>query len=152
MLNLSQPALSCLNLNSKQVKNREASIISFYELIGAWVWISVFLNATNGFNSSMKTGTSDLIYLLILGTVCTSVAYVAGVSVMKYLTAFRVALITNLEPVYGIILAFLFFGKREQMTAGFYAGALIILTAIFLYPYIKNKVEKRKLFKQPPML
>ena len=152
MRKLSQPALSCLNLNSKHVKNREASIISFYELIGAWVWISVFLIATNGFNSSMKTGTSDLIYLLILGTVCTSVAYVAGVSVMKYLTAFRVALITNLEPVYGIILAFLFFGKREQMTAGFYAGALIILTAIFLYPYIKNKVEKRKLFKQPPML
>lgn len=135
-------------INSKQIKNREASIISFYELIGAWVWISIFLFATNGFNDHMILNNSDLIYLLILGTLCTSVAYVAGVAVMKSLSAFRVALITNLEPVYGIILAFIFFGKREQMTAGFYAGAVIILTAIFVYPFIKNRLEKRSLNKK----
>lgn len=139
-------------INSKQIKNRDASIISFYELIGAWVWISIFLGLTNGFNSDMKLNSTDLIYLLILGTICTSVAYVAGVSVMKYLSAFRVALITNLEPVYGIILAFIFFGKREQMTEGFYAGAVIILTAIFLYPFIKNRLAKRQLSKKPPLV
>ncbi|MBC8051728.1 MAG: EamA family transporter [Sphingobacteriaceae bacterium] len=135
-------------INSKQIKNRAAPLISFYELLGAWVWISIFLMATNGFNNAMKLGKTDLIYLLVLGTICTSLAYVAGVSVMKYLSAFRVALITNLEPVYGIILAFLFFGKREQMTTGFYAGAAIILTAIFLYPFVKNRIEKRNLTKQ----
>jgi drug/metabolite transporter (DMT)-like permease len=139
-------------INSKQIKNRDASIISFYELIGAWVWISIFLFATNGFNSQMKLNSIDLIYLVILGTICTSVAYVAGVSVMKYLSAFRVALITNLEPVYGIILAFLFFGKREQMTAGFYAGAAIILSAIFIYPFIKNRLSKRRMNKTQPLV
>jgi drug/metabolite transporter (DMT)-like permease len=130
-------------INGKQIKNRDASIISFYELIGAWVWITIFIYFTNGFGSGMKLSTSDLIYLLILGTICTSVAYVAGVAVMKSLSAFRVALITNLEPVYGIILAFLIFGKKEQMTLGFYAGAFIVLTAIFLYPLIKNRLDKR---------
>lgn len=134
-------------INSKQVKNRPAPLISFYELIGAWVWISLYLLLTDGFNSSMELNISDLIYLLILGVICTSVAYVAGVSVMRELTAFRVALITNLEPVYGIILAFLFFGKKEQMTGGFYAGAVIILGAIFLYPMIKNRLQKRRLKK-----
>ncbi|MGV3509524.1 MAG: DMT family transporter [Sphingobacteriaceae bacterium] len=139
-------------INSKQIKNRDASIISFYELIGAWVWISLFLFLTNGFDSQMKLNSKDVFYLLILGTVCTSVAYVAGVSVMKFLSAFRVALITNLEPVYGIILAFLFFGRKEQMTAGFYAGAFIILTAIFMYPFIKNRLEKRKISKKAPLV
>jgi drug/metabolite transporter (DMT)-like permease len=139
-------------INSKQIKNRDASIISFYELIGAWVWISIFLFATNGFNSQMKLSSIDLIYLVILGTICTSVAYVAGVSVMKYLSAFRVALITNLEPVYGIILAFLFFGKREQMTAGFYAGAAIILSAIFIYPFIKNRLSRKRISKTQPLV
>ena len=139
-------------INSKQIKNRDASIISFYELIGAWVWISIFLFATDGFNSQMKLSSIDLIYLLILGTICTSVAYVAGVSVMKYLSAFRVALITNLEPVYGIILAFLFIGKREQMTVGFYAGAAIILSAIFIYPFIKNHLSRKKLSKPQPLV
>lgn len=126
-------------INSKQIQNRPAPIISFYELIGAWVWISLYLFISEGYTASLRLNLDDLLYLLVLGTVCTSVAYVAGVAVMKELSAFRVALITNLEPVYGIILAFLFFGKREQMTAGFYAGAAIILGAIFMYPVIKNR-------------
>ncbi|HEY1024088.1 MAG TPA: DMT family transporter [Sphingobacteriaceae bacterium] len=136
-------------INSKQVQNRPAPIISFYELIGAWVWISIYLFSTDGFNSSMNLSTTDLIYLLILGTICTSVAYVAGVAVMKQLSAFRVALITNLEPLYGIALAFIFFGKKEEMTPGFYAGATIIMASIFLYPFVKNRLEKRKATRSP---
>ena len=124
-------------INSKQIQSRPAPIISFYELIGAWLWISIFLGITGGYTASMKLNFDDLMYLLILGTVCTSLAYV-----MKELSAFRVALITNLEPVYGIILAFIFFGKREQMTPGFYAGAVIILSTIFIYPFIKNRKKK----------
>lgn len=139
-------------INSKQAKNRSAAIISFYELIGAFVWVSIYLLATNGFNQSMLLDASDLIYLLILGTVCTSVAYVAGVSVMKELSAFRVALITNLEPIYAIILALIIFGNDEKMTPGFYAGALIILTTIFLFPIIKTKIEHRKLKKTPHII
>lgn len=138
-------------INSKQVQNRPAPLISFYELIGAWVWISLFMLLTGDFTAEMTLNMSDLSYLLILGTLCTSVAYVAGVSVMKELTAFRVALITNLEPVYGIILAFLFFGKREQMTGGFYAGAVIVMAAIFLYPFIKNRIQHRKIARQMPL-
>lgn len=130
-------------INSKQIQNRAAPIISFYELIGAWVWISVYLLISDGFTASMTLNFSDAIYLFVLGTVCTSVAYVAGVAVMKELSAFRVALITNLEPVYGIILAFIFFGKREQMTPGFYLGAIVILTAIFIYPVIRNRGSKK---------
>jgi len=134
-------------INSKQIKNRSATIITFYELVGAFFWISVFLALTNGFNSTMILNISDLIYLLILGTVCTSVAYVAGVLVMKELSAFRVALVTNLEPLYSIILALLIFGKDEQMTLGFYSGAGVILLTIFLYPIAKSKIEKRRLTK-----
>ncbi len=139
-------------INAKQVKNRPAPIIGFYELIGAWCWISLYLFFTNGFDSQMSLNTTDLTYLLILGTICTAGAYVAGVSVMKELTAFRVALITNLEPVYGILLAFLFFGKKEQMTAGFYLGAAIVIITIFLFPLIKNKIEHRRLKKQAPLV
>ncbi|HYK76120.1 MAG TPA: EamA family transporter [Daejeonella sp.] len=138
-------------INSKQIQNRPAPVISFYELIGAWIWISIFMYFTNDFNEGMKLSYADLGYLLLLGTVCTSIAYVAGIAVMKELSAFRVALITNLEPVYGIIMAFLIFGKKEQMTEGFYLGALIVLGAIFLYPYIKNRILKERIKRQIPM-
>lgn len=135
-------------INSKQIQNRPAPIISFYELIGAWFWVSIYLLISEGLKAPIGLSLSDLFFLFILGTICTSLAYVAGVAVMKELSAFRVALITNLEPVYGIILAFIFFGKKEQMTPGFYAGAIIVLGTIFLYPYLKN-IKRKPNFKIP---
>ena len=135
-------------INSKQIKNRTAPVIAYYEMIGAWVWISLYLTFTTPLNFHLSLPFSDIIYLLILGTICTSMAYVAGVAVMKELTAFRVALITNLEPIYAIILAFILFGKREQMTTGFYLGSVIILASIFLYPILKVRLEKLKLQKK----
>jgi len=132
-------------INSKLIKHTTAPIISFYELLGAFLWITLYLLLAD-VASIIRTvpGTQDSIYLLLLGTICTSVAYVAGVSVMKELSAFRVALITNLEPIYGIMLAFVILGKSEQMSLGFYSGALIILSSIFLYPVIKDRANRGK--------
>lgn len=142
---LSAAAASLFSIiNSKQVQNRAAPIIAFYELLGAFFWISLFLLGTNGFNSGMKLHRADLIYLLILGTICTSLAYVAGVAVMKELSAFRVALITNLEPVYGILMACVFFSDMDKMTAGFWAGAVIIISTIFLYPVARKQITRFK--------
>lgn len=131
-------------INSRQVKKYEAPVIAFYELAGAFIWITIFLLATTGFDKSMIPERSDLGYLLLLGTICTSLAYVAGVSVMRELSAFRVALITNLEPVYGIIMSFVFFGDMNKMTTGFWVGAIIILSTIFLFPLAQKRITGRR--------
>ena len=130
-------------INSKLIKKNGASVISFYEMLGAWVWVSLFMLAFGSFGGEMKIAGTDLGYLLLLGTVCTAGAYVAAVSVMKEISAFRVALASNLEPIYGILLAWLFFGQSEKMSAGFYAGAVIIFGAVFLYPVLKFQLGKR---------
>lgn len=131
-------------INSKLVKKNGATIISFYEMFGAWVWVSGFMLVSGGFDQGMRVTHVDWVYLLLLGTVCTSGAYVAAVSVMKEISAFRVALASNMEPIYGILLAWLFFGQSEKMSAGFYAGAIIILGAVFVYPVLRFQVDKRK--------
>jgi drug/metabolite transporter (DMT)-like permease len=130
-------------INSKQVKNHEAPVIAFYELAGAFCWTTLYILFTSGFNHSMLLHRADIGYLILLGTICTSLAYVAGVSVMRELSAFRVALITNLEPVYGILMSFLFFNDHNKMTTGFWAGAVIILSTIFLFPMAKKQINKR---------
>ncbi|SMD02580.1 DMT family transporter [Pedobacter africanus] len=127
------------SINATLVQKSNPIIIGFYEISGAFFWITLYRLAdgtlvTECFNLSV----SDWLYLAFLGTVCTALAYVAAVSVMRTLSAFRVALITNLEPVYGILLAFIFFGKREAMSTGFYLGATLILAAVFLYPVYKK--------------
>ena len=130
-------------INSTLVQKTEPSIIGFYELSGAFFWITIY----RLFDSSLITETFNLslmdwFYLIILGTICTAMAYVAGVGVMRTMSAFRVALITNLEPVYGVILAFLFFGSKERMTGGFYLGSLLILSAVFFYPIYKKRKNR----------
>lgn len=130
-------------INSTLVQNTNPSIIGFYELSGSFFWITVYrLFDTSLAHETFNLSLSDWFYLMILGTICTALAYVAGVGVMRTLSAFRVALVTNLEPVYGIILAFLFFGNKEQMTGGFYLGSLLILGAVFLYPIYKKRKNK----------
>ncbi|GGC19545.1 permease [Parapedobacter defluvii] len=131
-------------INSMLIKRSGATLISLYEMAGAWLLLSLVMLASGGFNEEMKATGADWLYLLLLGTVCTSGAYVAAVSVMKEISAFRVALASNMEPIYGIALAWLFFGHQEKMSAGFYAGAVIILGAVFLYPIVRYRLAKRK--------
>lgn len=131
-------------LNARMVKQSSPTIITFYEMIGAFLGVSVIMLFKGELTSEMILSDSDWIYLIVLGVVCTAVAYVLGVAVMKELSAFTVALTTNMEPVYGIILAVLIFGKEEEMSTGFYLGAIVVLGAVFIYPYIKTKIENRQ--------
>ncbi|MNK03612.1 EamA-like transporter family protein [compost metagenome] len=126
-------------INSTLVQKSNPLVISFYEIAGAFFWISLYRVFDQSlFAERFNLSASDWLYLSLLGTVCTALAYVAGVSVMRTISAFNVALITNLEPVYGILLAFLFFGTKETMSIGFYLGAIIILGAVFLYPVYRK--------------
>jgi len=126
-------------INSKLIQKGSAPLISFYEMLGATLWISAYMLITDRFDQGLLLSQSDLIFLLILGVICTAMAYVLAVAVMRELSAFTVALATNLEPVYGILLAWIFFGSAEQMSLGFYVGAVIVLGTVFLYPFFKPK-------------
>jgi drug/metabolite transporter (DMT)-like permease len=131
-------------INSRFVKKLDAPVIAFYELSGAWLWITIYLFASGGMANLVIPKLSDIGYLMILGTVCTSLAYVAGVSVMREISAFKVALVTNLEPVYGIIMSFLFFGDMNKMSIGFWVGSVILLSTVFLFPVAQKQVARRR--------
>lgn len=131
-------------INSNLVKKNDATTISFYEMTGAFLWISLYILLFEKIDNGFILDKADFIYLMVLGTICTAAAYVAGVAVMTELSAFKVALVTNLEPIYGIILAWLFFGQKEVMSWGFYLGAAIILGTIFLHPYLQKLIAKKR--------
>ncbi|WP_313514193.1 EamA family transporter [Sphingobacterium sp.] len=128
-------------LNARMVKKGSPTTITLYEMVGASIGVSLVMLFTGDFDEQMILSQSDLLYLLLLGVVCTAIAYVLGVAVMRELSAFTVALTTNMEPVYGIILALLIFGQKEAMSTGFYFGAVIVLAAVFVYPYLKTKIK-----------
>ena len=119
------------------------NIISFYEMLSGFVIILLYM-IFSGELSVFHTNISitDLIYLIILGSVCTAYAFSATVKLMKKISAFFVVLAINLEPIYGILLAFFIFGESERMTTGFYLGALVILLSVFSYPILSKKYGK----------
>ncbi|MEZ4877863.1 MAG: DMT family transporter [Flavobacterium sp.] len=132
-------------INSKFVKTHDATIISFYELSGGVVFFSILLLFTNKFSVEFFSLTfHDLLYLLILSSICTAYAFIASTAVMKHLSAYTVMLTINLEPIYGIILAVLIFDEKEKMSVGFYIGALLILVTVLLNVIIKTKLKKRR--------
>jgi drug/metabolite transporter (DMT)-like permease len=84
-------------------------------------------------------GLARAVFSAMLAGGCTVYAYTAGVSLLRKFSPYMAILTVNLEPVYGILLAVLVFGSRERMTAGFYAGTLVILAAVLSYPFLKRE-------------
>ena len=73
-----------------------------------------------------------LAWLLVLSWLCTVLAFSLGMYALRQLSAFTVSLSYNLEPVYGILLAFFLFREDKNMNGGFYFGLIWILLAIGL--------------------
>ncbi|GAB4123149.1 MAG: DMT family transporter [Raineya sp.] len=133
--------------NSKFIKKYDQFTITFYEMIGAFLSVTLFLliyqvAAQEPF--VMQPIGLEWLWIMILSLVCTVYAYPMGVRLMKRFSVFTVNLTVNLEPVYGIVLAFLIFGEKEKMSANFYLGAAIILLAVFSYPVLMYFSAQRK--------
>ena len=132
-------------MNGKLIQNEKPSVISFYELGSGVLFLSIYLAINGDFNESFfQLSQNDWVYICILASVCTAYAFIASVKVMKYISPYTVMLTVNLEPVYGIILAFLILGDSERMNPLFYIGALIILSTVIANGILKNKGQLKK--------
>ena len=152
LLALSAAALASILvvINGRLILNYRSSIISFYELLGGFAGVTIFILINGVENNELIPGLRDLIYLLILGLVCTAFAYIIFIEVMRVLSPYTVMLCVNLEPIYGIILALIIFGESEYMTPGFYAGAVLILTTILGDALLKRRdLQSIKIPEQP---
>lgn len=131
-------------INGKFVAHHNASTISFYEFISGVFFISLYIAFSNdGFDASFfKLSINDWIYLGILASVCTAYAFIASVYVMRYITPYSVVLTYNLEPIYGIFLALLFFPQTEVMPPIFYIGAALIICTVLMNALVKYKIGK----------
>jgi len=135
-------------INSKFTKQHYHYTITFYEMAGAFLFTLLFIPFYASYISEggivyWLPKSMDWMYLMILAVVCTVYAYSASVELMRNVSAFAVNLTTNMEPVYGIVMALMFFGDKEEMTEGFYVGTLIILVSVLAYPLIKRFMRRK---------
>jgi len=135
-------------LNGLFIKKGNSFRISIYEMLGGVLGVFIYNLLTGGFGTFQIPTSMDWVYLLILGVICTAFAFVVSVEVMKTLTPFTVAVSINMEPIYAIILALLFFGEEELMSTGFYFGALLIFITVMANGMVKSPRGQAWLAKQ----
>jgi drug/metabolite transporter (DMT)-like permease len=130
-------------INKKMVIQHKASVISFYEMTGGLTVITFYMAITGWGNIPLILPSfTDLVYLFALGIICTAYAFAVQVDIMKHLSAYVVSLTINLEPVYGILMAFFLFGETERMSRGFYFGTTIILISVLGFPLYHYYLKK----------
>ena len=132
-------------INSVLVKENDSAIISFYELMGGF-WVISILFYINGeiVLEQLSLNSLQLFWLMILGIVCTSFAFLLGVYVMKFIKPYTVNLSVNLEPIYAIIFALLIFKNSEVMILNFYLRSMIVVGSILLNALFKKTTKQQK--------
>lgn len=93
--------------------------------------------------NSFIPGLENLGWLLILSWVCSVIAFQLSSNALKKLSAFTVNLTYNLEPVYGIILAFIVYKENQFLSKWFFVGFGIIAVALTIHIILLAKMERK---------
>jgi len=121
-------------LNKKALEKQEAATVTLYELMGGFLILTLLLPAyLRFFNLSfVLPSASDWLWLMILSWLCTVLAFYLALIALEKVSAFTVNLSYNLEPIYGIVLAFIIYHENEELSGSFYIGLLLIIIAVAL--------------------
>ena len=130
--------------NAKLAEDTSPTLITFYEMISAFVFLTLILLFQGRINQGLFALTSDdFWWLMFLGILCTSFAFLATIEIMKKLGAFTVSLNINLEPVYTIVLAIFILKEYELLNAKFYIGAAVIVLVVIANGFLKSFSTKK---------
>jgi drug/metabolite transporter (DMT)-like permease len=115
-----------------------------YQLTGGLFLLTLFMPLYLHFFpvKTLFPTVSDWGWLLLLSWVCSVWAFQLTTGALKKLSAFTVNLMFNLEPVYGIILAFVFFNEAKDLSSGFYYGLALIILSVVLQMWRVIKLKK----------
>ncbi|HEX9510738.1 MAG TPA: EamA family transporter [Puia sp.] len=121
-------------LNKRLLQRIPPETVTLYELSGGFLFLSILLPVYLYFIPSdhLLPGAGDWGWLLVLSLACTVLAFNLSMSALQKISAFTVNLSYNLEPVYGILLAFVVFREDKHLSGSFYIGFVLIILSIGL--------------------
>jgi drug/metabolite transporter (DMT)-like permease len=128
--------------NGKMFGKTSSGNIIFYEIFCGWFILMIFYLLSGQIFQMNEINYSDLALICLLASVFTAFPMLESVNLMKYISPFTLILTVNLEPVYGIILAFFIFGESEHMSPIFYVASGVMILAIIANGLIKARKTK----------
>ena len=123
--------------NKEFLKRFTSQTVTLYELGGGLIALTLLVPLyILEFPAAYYVPTAgDWAWLLVLAWLCTVLGFNLQLNALKKISAFTANLTYNLEPVYGIIMAFLFFKENKDLNNQFYIGVALILLAVVLQMY-----------------
>jgi drug/metabolite transporter (DMT)-like permease len=91
----------------------------------------------------------DALLLLALSFGCTLLPFTLALVALRHMSAFGTQMVTNLEPVYAIVLAVVLLDEQRELDCWFYGGVMVILAAVFAHPLLNRRQRSTK---QPELL
>lgn len=130
--------------NKKIVQQYPSRLVAFYEIGGGFLVLTALYPVYTHFfpNAQFALQGYDWLWLLILSWVCTVWGQSLALSALKVISSFTAVLLVNLEPVYGIILAMIFFQENKDLGAGFYWGISLIALSVALHSLSMMRSKK----------
>jgi drug/metabolite transporter (DMT)-like permease len=120
--------------NKRLIIKHSPEILTLYELGGGLLALTLIIPFYIHYSPALyylPTAT-DWMLLLLLAWVCTVLCFDLQLNALKKISPFTANLAYNLEPVYGIILAFIIFKENKSLNLQFYVGVGLILLAVIL--------------------
>ena len=137
-------------LNKPLAPRYPSRVIVFWEMLAGGVLLSVILLLAPQLlqgtpfwpqQAAWTSGTplfeflkqpNDWLWLLVLSYFCTVLGQSLALKALKNLSSFTTTLSVNLEPIYGMALAFVFYNESAELSSGFYVGVGLIFLSVVL--------------------
>jgi drug/metabolite transporter (DMT)-like permease len=137
---------SLFNIFNKPIlETNEPVMVSLIEIGTGFLFLTCILPFYTSFFGIEKVvpDSKDWILLFILAFFCTHLTLILSLSALKYLDAFTLNLSINLEPIYGIALAFFLYSEYKMLNYRFFIGGLLILFSVLMHGYYQAKKVKQ---------
>ncbi len=133
-------------LNKQMMQKHQPETITLYEMTGGFFILTVLLPFYLAYfpTQQLLPTIPDFLWLLVLSLFCTVLAFNLSVRSLSKISPFTVNLSFNLEPVYGIALAFIFFKEYKEVGLSFYIGIAIIFLTVVIQTLRVYKQTGRK--------
>lgn len=128
------------SLNKRLVEHGDPLTVTFIELGTGTVFLALLAPLLPHVGPAfVLPGLHDALLLLALSFGCTLLPFALALVALRHMSAFGTQMVTNLEPVYAIVLAIVLLGEQHELDKWFYAGVAVILAAVFMHPLLHRR-------------
>lgn len=124
-------------------KGGEPMVMVGWEMVGACLIVLLLLPLfdAGGYPSLLTATPTDFVWFLVLAIACTVFGQAVHINLLRKISAYTGNLAFNFEPVYGMLAAALIFHEHQSLHPAFYLGALTIVAANLLHPWLERRAR-----------